>query len=115
MFTKTGEWLDPFNVTHIDAVFKVASASMSKHEQEDFDFNISNGSEISSPNNNRHLNYRIYFWTNQASFDAGTIPWVLPNIVEMNEYHTFNDLDTNYDDLGAEACAEYHCENVVLQ
>jgi hypothetical protein len=114
MFTKSGEWTDPFKVVHTDAVFQVCSADISENKSENFNFNLADGEFSSNSNENSNLNYRMYFWTNLASKDAGTIPWVLPNVDELSEQHRHSGLDASFDGMNAEESAEHHCQTLVL-
>ena len=114
MFSKT--FTDPQGVTHTNAVFKVANANYNVNTDENFHFDLGTNTPTTSNTGNNSLNYRMYYWPNQASLDNGNLPYVLANSNsnELGEIHYVNNLDATYDALTAEAKAEEHCQAIVL-
>ena len=118
MFTKTGQWSDPQGTTHTDAVFKVVESKTSENGNSSYryqlPFNGNPSSENTDSNNSKNTRYRMYYWTNQAAFDADGIPYVLANVDPLGEYFSLDSSDVIYDDLTPEQIADKHCQEVVL-
>jgi len=118
MFTKTGAWTDPQGAIHTDAVFEVAYASKHINTTDQYNYDASSGftGSLGTTINSvqQHVNYRMYYWTNQASRDAGNMPYVLASLDPVGEIHNGNSLGATYDGLSAVAMAEKHCQDVVL-
>jgi len=114
MFTKT--FTDPQGQTHTNAVFMAAYANYTSNKSENHNFNIETGLAETNTDNNAHLQYRMYYWTNQAAKDAGNLPYVLANtnVGQIGEVHYLNQFSAEYDGLTAEQKAEKHCQDVVL-
>lgn len=117
-FTKTGTWVDPQGTSHTDAVFEVAYASTHNNTATMYTYDSTNGFSGTTGTTNtdvqRHVNYRMYYWTNQASRDAGNLPYVLASLDPVGEIHNGNNLDVSYDGLTPVEAAEKHCQEVVL-
>lgn len=119
MFTAT--FTDPQGVEHLDAVFEVSMANYSEHSHTNYNFRISQGD--SSENQevdggvNANLSYQMYYWTNQAARDAGSLPYYLANTNPVGEYFHVSDTyltDPDYAGLTIVEKVEKHCKEVVL-
>lgn len=125
MFKKLGKWTDQHGVEHTDAVFQMAHANFSADisTSDSFVFDVSNGFAAAvpqatkhDPQENNNLNYKVYYWANQAAKDAGSMPFTLMK----NDGGGFSDaihafgLGVEYEGLTAEEKAEKHCQETIL-
>lgn len=114
MFTKT--FTDPQGVLHTDAIFNIAHANYTENTSSRDSLNIETGLAENNNDNHKHLDYRMYYWANQAAKDAGNLPYVLANatVGQLGEIHYLNEFTATYDNLTPEQMAEKHCQEVVL-
>ena len=114
MFIKT--FTDPQGVSHTNAVFEVAHANYTENTAENYSFNVEASTSTTNSSDNKSLQYRMYYWVNQAARDLGNLPYVLANSTtgQVGEIHYLNDFDATYEGLSAQAKAEKHCQEVVL-
>ena len=123
-FIKT--FTDPQGTVHTNAVFEVAYATKRVDNSDSYNVTVEPITDVNglttgyayTPLTNsevfRHINYRMYYWTNQASKDAGNLPYVLASLNPIGEIHSGDNLDATYDTLTTVQMAEKHCKTVVL-
>jgi len=114
MFTQS--FTDPQGVSHTDAIFEVAHANYSENTSDNHNFDVETNSPDNTSHTNKNLQYRMYYWVNQAARDAGNLPYVLANSTtgQIGETHYVTTFDTGYEGLTTEKKAEKHCKDVVL-
>lgn len=114
MFIK--DFTDPQGVAHIGAVFEVCDTSLNISSNDKYRLDLG---EVDTPSisfhSNNNLRYRIYYWTDQESRDAGNLPYVLANLDPLGEWFTVRDLTKEYiGNLSVHDLTEKHCKEFIL-
>lgn len=112
-FTKA-DFTDPQGITHELAYFEVSSANLNRSINNSYNNDAIRREESSEDNDSNNLSYQMYFWPSEESRDANKPPYVLFNEDPAGDYFYTNELGPEYDGLNAQACAELHCQTVVL-
>ncbi len=94
-----------------DGLFKAKEGNL--NTQEGITLNIDRVNYNNSTNDQSTVDYEMYYWTNQAAFDAGSAPYNLQALVTFSSRFNFDNVAA-YDGLSLEAKIDKHCQDVTL-
>lgn len=112
-FTKA-DFTDPQGITHELTYFEVSAANLNRSENKAYNNDAVRREESNTENVNGNLSYQMYFWPSEEARNANRPPYTLFNEDPVGEYFYINELGPEYDGLTPQACAELHCQTVVL-
>lgn len=108
----TASFVDAQGTNFDAAYFEIQNASLNRGQEEVVSQNPEAGELVSRVSGSNQLSYQMLYWVSEQHKIDGKLPYKLANSAGVNFYA--NNLGTEYDGLGAEECADLHCQTHIL-